>query len=154
MKKKDFLKRSFTVIEILLIVAIIGFLASVVLTSLNPKRIRARDVRIQLAIKEISPFAELINGEEKSYFSLCVDGGGINTTHPAYGTQLKLIEDEIKNNGGDDFFCGVAVNEYCVYSNLGLASQYFCIDSTGKAGVVTTDPSATCDSAIPSYSCP
>lgn len=57
--KRDKNSRGFTLIEILVVVAIVGILASVVLVSLNTTRVNARDTARVATIKEVQKALEL-----------------------------------------------------------------------------------------------
>src|SRR3989344_6193540 len=46
-------KRGFTLIELLVVISIIGLLSSVVLASLNSARVKARNAKVQIEVKQI-----------------------------------------------------------------------------------------------------
>lgn len=53
MNKKLSKTKGFTLIELLVVVSIIGFLSSIVLTNLTQARVKARNARIRLDVKQI-----------------------------------------------------------------------------------------------------
>jgi prepilin-type N-terminal cleavage/methylation domain-containing protein len=61
------IKRGFTLIELLVVVSIIGILSSLVLTSLNSARIKARDAKRLASIKQIQSSLELYYNTNGSY---------------------------------------------------------------------------------------
>jgi type II secretion system protein G len=61
------MRRGFTLIEILVVVAIIGILSSVVLASLYTARIKANDVRRKSDLHQIVTALELYNTKNGSY---------------------------------------------------------------------------------------
>ncbi len=130
--------RAFSLIELLLVVAIIGILSSITLVSLNQSKIKARDARIILGIRQLVPFAEFIYNKKNSYADLC-DDGEIRIDY-LYQDELTSINMEISNNGGY-VFCYADTNKYCIYSRLNISGVgFFCIDNTGKAIITDIDP--------------
>ncbi|MEK7648540.1 MAG: type II secretion system protein [Patescibacteria group bacterium] len=71
------LQKGFTLVELLVVVAIIGLLAGIAIVSVNSVRIKARDTRRIADIKQIQNALELYNNEH----------GGM---YPASGADLKL----------------------------------------------------------------
>jgi type II secretion system protein G len=60
-------KRGFTLIELLVVISIIGMLSSIVLSSLNDARAKARDARRMSDIKQIQNALELYRVDHGSY---------------------------------------------------------------------------------------
>lgn len=60
-------QKGFTLIEILVVIAIIGILASVVLAALNSARSKARDAQRKETLKQISRAAELYYNDNLAY---------------------------------------------------------------------------------------
>ncbi|MEK7193234.1 MAG: type II secretion system protein [Patescibacteria group bacterium] len=61
------MKKGFTLIEILIVVTIIGILASVVLVGLGPSRNRALDVRRQTELRQVQNALELYFNAQGQY---------------------------------------------------------------------------------------
>ncbi len=151
---KLYSKKAFTLIELLIVIAIIGILSSITLISLKDIKIKARDTRIMVALNQSKPFAEMIHNDNDTYNTLCTSPD-INTTNGPYKDKLIIINDEITNNGGEAK-CYADGDNYCVYSKLNILGidpmQYFCVDNTGNAITTTTDPGVShCKSG--SYIC-
>jgi len=133
--------KGFTIIEMLVVVAIIGLLSSVILTALGPARDKAKDSRIIQEVNQVRSVAEtLYNG---SYDAL--------ETENFRNENLKALADDIAAQGG-----ALAISKsspalsktYAAYSNLNTKAgdtenpiiQYYCIDSAGHSLVLNDPP--------------
>lgn len=150
-------RKAFTLIELLVVIAIIGILASIVLVSLRGATTMAKDARVTAAVEQVRSIAEVINARDASYSNLC-SGTGLNTGDSDYGDQLTTINGDVTGLGST-VTCHASDNAYCVYATLltkagGTTTKYYCVDSTGKAGETTTDPSGVgyCDGTT--FVCP
>lgn len=122
----------FTLIEMLVVVAIIGILSSVLLTSLGPSKQKAKDARIVQEINQVRTIAELLN--DGDYDALPTRPDDINR-HSSLGP---LIQD-IKLQGGDLIIKRTSA-AFVIYSRLNLKVEslgnvslnYYCVDSSGR----------------------
>ncbi|MBI4994701.1 type II secretion system protein [Candidatus Peregrinibacteria bacterium] len=139
-------KQGFTLIEMLVVVAIIGVLSSVILTALGPSRDKAKDARIIQEINQIRALLESMNDGDYDAVPE-IPASAIDNA------DLRVLVDDISR-------VGVAVtvhkypssraSRYIVYSSLNLKLgttespivNYFCVDSTGRAGYTTNDLSS------------
>ena len=147
-------RKAFTLIELLVVIAIIGILASIVLVSLRGATKKAKDARITSDLTQVRSIAEMIYSDENGYTKLCDGSGALGGGGSNYDTQLSSIDSDVSAQGGSAT-CYADADNYCVYSALNATGAgYYCIDSTGKAGKTTTDPSGTgyCDGTT--YVCP
>lgn len=127
-------KSGFTLIEMLVVVAVIGLLSSVILTALGPARDKAKDSRIIQEVNQVRSIAEtLYNG---NYDAL--------ETENFRNENLKVLADDILAQGG-----ALVINKssptlaktYAAFSNLNIKTgdpqnptiQYYCIDSAGHS---------------------
>lgn len=124
-------KKAFTLIEMLVVVAIIGILAAVALTSLGPSRDKAKDTRIISGVNQARVIAEsFYNPVNNSYESLDLSNPKFNDT-----------KNEISNNGGN-LQMKKASSSYALYSNLATdLNKYYCVDSKGNALIISSAPS-------------
>lgn len=133
--------RGFTLVELLVTIAIIAILGSTILVSLRSAREKAKDVKVMSGIKQIKTtiesgyngitYPDLTNDATKIYGGLVSDG------NPGTST-LNVILGDIVSQGSDIFIVndpaveGESVLGYAVYGRLiSTTTRYFCIDSRG-----------------------
>ena len=126
----------FTLIEMLVVVAIIGILPAAVLVALGPSRNKAKDARIVSGIQQARAIGEtLYDPVSSSPYSKFVIAGN---------TALTAIQADVTAQGGtlviDLSASGTA---YAVYSKLASeATNFYCADSAGKVITSTNAPSS------------
>jgi len=126
----------FTLIEVLVVVAIIALLISINLVAIDHYQNRANDVAIGANLSQVRKVAAIIYTDENSYESICAVDNTLNDSHPT----LKMVEDDINRLIGVDPTCYSERTAYCVQASLLSADgDYFCVDSTGFAGEIDGD---------------
>jgi prepilin-type N-terminal cleavage/methylation domain-containing protein len=116
-------RKGFTLIEMLVVVAIIGILAGTVLTALGPARNKGRDARIISGINNIAALLETeFNGS-------------------AYPTDLAATKFDTAQADIEAYNNGIAVTYITANAAYSLSSPLasggvYCIDSTGKKGSI------------------
>lgn len=136
-------KEGFTLIEMLVVVAVIGLLSSVLLTALGPAKNKAKDSRIIQEMNQVRSLAETMY--TGTYTAL--------ETLPSPAIQnpdLKSLADDIEAQGGELHIIKgpVPSTTYVAYSRLNIVVgdpalpqvQFYCIDSSGRSGFTTTEP--------------
>lgn len=135
--------KGFTLIEMLVVVAIIGLLSSVLLTALGPAKEKAKDARIIQEMTQARTIAETLYNQG-NYSELPTDSNVIKQ-HASLGP----LYDDIGKQGGELVIRkGSASQEYIIYSRLNtkvtisgsLQISYYCVDSTGRTAFVAQDP--------------
>lgn len=139
--------RGFTLVELLVIIAIIGILSTIVIVSLSSVNSRGKDAAIQSNLDGVRTQAQLYYNDTGGYGSNAglVNSTGDCTTGVA-GTVFsdarvaKQVAAANFANGGGSMVCNVAVlgAAYAVYAELSSSpGSYYCVDSNG-VGIKTT----------------
>ena len=112
-------KKGFTMIELLLVVAIMGLLIAIILVSLSSIRDSAKDTRILSSLEQLRSVAQDFHTKNLTYSGLAAD------------YYFSLLSQDIKNMGGTDPMVAIATNGsgYCVYTKLNNG-EYCCIDDS------------------------
>ncbi len=114
-------QKGFTLIELMIVVAIIGILASVVLTSLGKARSKAKDTAVMSELSGLRASAEIYaTDNDDSYEGFCDD------------TSIDQVD---KDTCSDDEGTWAAYKAFNVPSGDYIG---YCVDSTGSAEKVTT----------------
>ncbi|MGC9046631.1 MAG: type IV pilin protein [Minisyncoccia bacterium] len=120
-------KKGFTLIEMLIVVAIIGILATIVLGPLGSSRSKAKDAQI---ISDVRAIQALQESQYNAVTGVYID---ISTS-----TQFKSFNQNDKGqvSYSPDF------HAYAIYAPLVTNNNIkYCVDSSGASGV--TDPNST-----------
>lgn len=121
-------RKGFTIIELLIVVAIIGILATIIAVSVREASDRTRNTKIVTSVTQIRKVAEDIYLQEFTYEVLCL-AGGLNT---GYNSVLLILKDDIEKYGGTNLVCYSSRYSYCVSVQMGgQQTKYFCIDDGG-----------------------
>lgn len=138
----------FTLVEIIVVIAIIGLLMSIVIISTGESRKKGKDAAIQSALMEVRNAAELYYDEAKTYIGVCDLG---DNTLANTGDFIR-IEQYIIQQGGV-ITCRETEKAYAVISTLNLGNCW-CIDSQGDSRKITLLSGETCGAKLTSTVCP
>ena len=142
------MKKGFTLVELLVVISIIGVLASLALVSFGPSQKQARDVQRKSDLKQYQTALENFANEHNSFYpsktstillsSLCssFDISGecpIDPKEPTYNYSY------ISNGSGSP---SNDATDYLLWSVLESAGGYWVICSSGMVGAVTSAPTS------------
>ncbi len=137
-------KGGFTLIEMLVVVAIIGLLSSVILTALGPAKNKAKDARIMQEVNQVRSLAEtMYNGTYAGLQEL--------PAQTIADPNLSQLATDITSEGGAlNIIKSSDERTYLAFSQLNTTvtdpttqtqvTQYYCVDSSGHADFLITEP--------------
>lgn len=136
-------------IELLVVVAIIGLIASLAYVNVRDSQLKARDSNVRENLLGVLDAAEFQIGETvTNYDFVCDEADGTLSNSGDFGRLENAI---MQNNGGNMVKCiegpdpsktGFAVSSPLLY----LRGKHWCVDSRGVSKVI--------DSEITTYQCP
>ncbi len=132
----------FTLIEMLVVVAIIGLLSSILLNALGPAKDKAKDARIMQEVNQVRDLAEtMYNGFYPA------DLANSATTN---ANLQSLYADITAQGGGLRVILSSDRRTYAAYSTLNASVndpttgakelQYYCVDSSGRSSILLKEP--------------
>jgi prepilin-type N-terminal cleavage/methylation domain-containing protein len=133
------MKKGFTLIEILVVLAIIGLFLAFILTSLSGGRNRATENRYKTAIATALAQAENYRSMRGTYYGACSDS---LVNEPVTKVGLLGVP---PGPSGPKFYCIADSDSIAFYARLiSNPSMFLCVDSQGGDRVVSSTGSSVC----------
>jgi prepilin-type N-terminal cleavage/methylation domain-containing protein len=111
-------KKGFTLIELMVVIAIIGILVGIIIVSLNKSTDQAKDAKVRSAMGQLRSVAQIYyNNHEYKFSGLASD------------SEILAIESEIKKNGGT-FEIKAGEEAWAAMTDT-PTGRCLCVDSTG-----------------------
>jgi prepilin-type N-terminal cleavage/methylation domain-containing protein len=133
--------RGFTLIELIIVVAIIGILASVILPRLNTARDIAFVTKVVSELDSLRKTAAIEESNQLTFDVVC----GSNSF--ATSTKILSLIASIQETTGNQIVCNSATDEFALSVEI-VPRSFWCIDSSGNS------TSTSANIAVGEFRCP
>jgi len=136
------MKRGFTIIELLVVVAVIGILVTIVLSATTTSRKRAADARVKAQITQGKAAAEIYFGANQTYGpqNISQASGGAACTGSLFmdvGSGMLSLANSSVYPSGTNLICIQNVQDFAFAGSLSTPNEYWCADSSTGPGQIT-----------------
>lgn len=130
----------FTLIELMVVMAIIGILSAIVLAALNTPQKKGGDAAVKANLRTIASQAQFFLDTNSRFNTDGTTGVGAGNTCPTTGNTMFAFDNTIKAAISAAGIAGGGGNVTCYMDNAGTkfvvwaplkTGQYWCIDQTG-----------------------
>lgn len=136
--------RGFSLVELLIVIAIFGILAGLIITAVLSSRAKANDSALKNDVRQLRLLAESVYDSQGASYKFW-------TKNEAIKSELDLVKadiDRLLGASGQTVLFDDQPGDYCISVPLLQAAQYACIDQLGV--LVETDDACGSSEADPS----
>ncbi len=144
-------KKGFTLVEALAVIAIIGFLASIIIVRVGAAKQQGQDTAVAAGLREARNAAEMYFNELYTHEGVCDPSDTTLSDQGDFG-RVKLYIDQYNGDNGV-IGCKDADEGFAVISSLNLGGCW-CIDYQGVSKKITLGPGEDCEGKLTTTSCP
>jgi len=139
------MKKAFTLVEMLVVIAIIGILATAILVSLGPARTQARDARIRADVQQLRNLAETYYNTNNFDYRGFAGSTSTPWTSCSFDNPpgvSALCNDITNQNGGYTPTFFAVQNSVAIFATLASGGA-ICMDTQGNVKTYPSMPSAS-----------
>lgn len=150
--------KGFTLIELVVSMAIIAILAAAGLSSFTTSQIKGRDGRRKSDLNQLSRALELHYNDHGAYPTNSVDGKVVGCTSPNYDQPCAWGSGPFGDSKGTIYMQTLpqdptSTRKYYYYSNASTYALYSWLENTNDAAIITPAVSTDCDAGAAVKSC-
>ena len=146
------LSLGFTLVEALAVVAMIGFLASIIMVRVGAAKKQGEDTAVIAGLREARNAAEMYFNQLYTYEGVCDIANVTLSNLGNFGRTKDYIE---KHNGPTGVIgCKDADNGFAVISSLQQLGDCWCVDYQGVSKKVVLGVGESCDDKVTTITCP
>ena len=142
-------KEGFTLIEMLVVIAMIGLLSAVVLVALGPSRSKAKDTRIVSDVNQARSYMEATYDPTAGGYPDYTTGFSASSSLVTLSTDIASQNGDTSGKSGGGLYLneaksGSVYSAYAFYAKLASdGTKAYCVDSEGNSGTVTASSIGT-----------
>jgi prepilin-type N-terminal cleavage/methylation domain-containing protein len=144
----------FTLIEVVVVIAIIGILAAIVIVSFATSREKAYDARVKMIVDQLRTLGEVYyhsNNFSFNGYDICLNDPSEANCPGSLASAVSSLVSELGGSQGGPPVSNATASEFCVSAALASDSERsFCKDSAGHAGLTDTATVCSSTACIPS----